>query len=81
MGHFESALVSAGRLDAVTRAKTEIKSQVAEMRNVVDNCVKCLTVIEDYIHKLQRHEGHDAQDPLASASQCDALTGDWHFLY
>ncbi|KAL3977621.1 chromosome alignment-maintaining phosphoprotein 1 [Sarotherodon galilaeus] len=79
--HFEAALVSAGRSDAVTRAKTEIKSQVAELRDVVDNCVKRLTAIEDYIHELQRHEGRDAQDPLAFASRCDALTGDWHFLY
>lgn len=79
--HFEAALVSAGRSDAVTRAKTEIKSQVAELRDVVENCVKRLTAIEDYIHELQRQEGRDAQDQLGSASRCDALTGDWHFLY
>lgn len=79
--HFESALVSAGRSDAVTRAKTEIKSQVADLRDVVENCVKRLNAIEDYIHELQRLEGRDAQDQLTSASRCDALTGDWHFLY
>ncbi|KAL3966240.1 hypothetical protein ACER0C_030700 [Sarotherodon galilaeus] len=79
--HFEAALVSAGRSDAVTRAKTEIKSQVAELRDVVENCVKRLTAIEDYIHELQRQEGRDAQDQLGSGSRCDALTGDWHFLY
>lgn len=67
--HFESALVSAGRSDAVTRAKTEIKLQVADLRDVVENCVKRLNAIEDYIHELQRLEGRDAQDQLASASR------------
>lgn len=81
-GHFESALASAGRSDVVTRAKTEIKSQVAELRDVVNNCVKRLSAIEDYIRELQSGEGVGLEKvPPSPISTCTDLTGDWHYLY
>lgn len=81
--HFESTLVSVGRSDVASKAKSEIKSQVADLREVVDNCAKRLASIEDYIRELQNQGDQDLTEhpSTSSALRVEALAGDWHFLH
>lgn len=82
--HFESTLVSAGKSEVVTKAKSDIKSQVSDLREVVDNCAKRLASIEDYIRELQNQGGRETASGGSSSSssvRVEVLSGDWQFLY
>lgn len=81
--HFESTLVSVGRSDVASKAKIEIKSQVTELRDVVDNCAKRLASIEDYIRELQNQGARDVTDApsTSTALRVEVLAGDWQFLH
>lgn len=81
--HFESSLVSVGRSDVAVKAKSEIKSQVADLRDVVESCAKRLASIEDYIHELQNQGAQDSTDVPSrrTTSRVEALMGDWYFLH
>lgn len=79
--HFEHTLVSVGRSEVASKAKNEIKAQVADLRAVVDNCAKRLASIEDYIRELQAQGAKESTVTTSGESTVEALAGDWHFLH
>ncbi|MEO0813690.1 MAG: hypothetical protein AAFY60_12560, partial [Myxococcota bacterium] len=80
--HFESLLLSAGREETKAAAEDRVRSHLTHLRRLRDACAVRLHEIQAYVEELRSSErGTMARGGPADDVRCEALVGEWHFLY
>lgn len=80
--HYESLLATAQRSDTKEKAEINIRSQVKELRELMETCSRRLKTIEVYISELQEQETIGGlTSSLSQHTPSSELAGEWHFLY
>ncbi|KAJ7984138.1 hypothetical protein DPEC_G00364220 [Dallia pectoralis] len=80
--HFQSLLTTAERSDTKSRAESNIRTQVKELRDLMGACSRRLKTIEVYISELQKREAGASTDDCSTLhTPSSELAGEWHFLY
>ncbi|KAJ7983459.1 hypothetical protein DPEC_G00378180, partial [Dallia pectoralis] len=70
------------RSDTKSRAESNIRTQVKELRDLMGACSRRLKTIEVYISELQKREAGASTDDCSTLhTPSSELAGEWHFLY